>query len=52
MDTSVCEFGNVIVAKVFQSKIKNRMANSVAPDEMAHYEHSHLALHCLHRYLF
>ena len=31
------------------SKIKNRMANSVDPDEMAHYESSHQDLHCLHR---
>ena len=28
------------------------MTNSVDPDEMAHYEPSHLDLHCLHRYLF
>ena len=35
-----------------QSKIKNRMADSVDPDEMAHYEQSHLDLHCLHRYWF
>ena len=28
------------------------MANSVDPDETAHYELSHLDLHCLHRYLF
>ena len=34
-----------------QSKIKNIMANSVDPDEMAHYEPSHLELHCLQRYL-
>ena len=33
-----------------QSKINNGMANSVDPDEMAHYKLSHLALHCLHRY--
>ena len=26
--------------------IKNRMANSVDPDEMAHYELSYLDLHC------
>ena len=26
------------------------MADSVDPDEMAHYEPSHLDLHCLHRY--
>ena len=30
----------------------NRMANSVDPDEMAHYEPSHLDLHCLQRYLY
>ena len=28
------------------------MANSVDPDEMAHYEPSCLDLHCLQRYLF
>ena len=28
------------------------MASRVDPDEMAHYEPSHLDLHCLHRYLF
>ena len=28
------------------------MTNSVDPDEMAHYEPSHLDLHCLQRYLF
>ena len=27
------------------------MANSVHPDETAHYEPSHLDLHCLQRYL-
>ena len=36
----------------FQSKLKNRSANSVDPDETARYELSHLDLHCLHRYLF
>ena len=36
----------------FQSKIRNRMANSVGPDETPRYEPSHLDLHCLHRYLF
>ena len=30
---------------------KNRMANSVDPDETAHYEPSNLDLHYLHRYL-
>ena len=29
----------------------NRMANSVDPDEMAHYEPSHQDLHYLQRYL-
>ena len=28
----------------------NKKANSVDPDETAHYEPSHLDLHCLHRY--
>ena len=27
------------------------MANSVDPDEMAHYEQSHLDPHCFHRYV-
>ena len=31
---------------------KNGMADSVDPDETAHYKPSHLDLHCLHRYLF
>ena len=35
-----------------QSIIQNRMANDVDPDEMAHYEPSHLDLPCLHKYLF
>ena len=35
----------------FQCKIKNKMANSVDPDETAHYEPSHLDLHYLQRYL-
>ena len=30
---------------------QNRMANSVDPDETAHYEPSHQDLHCLHRFL-
>ena len=32
------------------SKINNRMVNSVDPDGMAHYEPSHLDLHCFQRY--
>ena len=28
------------------------MANSIDPDETAHYEPFHLDVHCLHRYLF
>ena len=36
----------------FYSKIRNRMANSVDPDKMAHYKPSHLDLNCLHRYLY
>ena len=38
--------------KEFQSKIINRIANSVYPNEMARYEPSHLDLHYLHRCLF
>ena len=34
-----------------KKKTKNRMANSVDPDEMAHYEPSHLDLHCMHKHL-
>ena len=33
-------------------KNQNRMANSVDPDEMAHYEPSHQDLHCLHSIWF
>ena len=33
-------------------KNDNRMTHSVDPDEMAHYELSHLDLHWLHRYMF
>ena len=34
------------------SYIKNKMVNSVDPDETARYEPSHLELHCLQNYLF
>ena len=51
MDSSISEFGKFIVANWVQSKINNRMANSGGPDETAHYEPSHLDLHCLQRYL-
>ena len=30
-------------------KLKDRMSNSVDPDEMAHYEPSHLDLRCLQK---
>ena len=50
MDYSIPYFGCPLIG--FQSKIKNRMVNSVDTDEMAHYEPSHLDLHCYHRYLF
>ena len=32
--------------------IINKMASNVDPDKMAHYEPSHLDLHCLHSYLY
>ena len=35
----------------FQSKINYRMAKTVDPGKMSHYEPSHLDLHCLQRYL-
>ena len=53
MDSSLSEFNHLYCCKKgFQSKISNRMANSVDPDEMAHYKPSHLDLHCLQRYLY
>ena len=52
MDASIAVFGHIHCCKKgFQSKINNRMPNSVALDEMVRYEQSHLDLHCLHRYL-
>ena len=36
-----------IVADKSESKINNRMADSVDLDETTHYEPSHLDLHCL-----
>ena len=39
-----------IVANRGFSQIHNRMANSVDPDKMTHYEPSHLDLHCLPRW--
>ena len=41
MDTSVLELGHVhLCKKGFQSQIKNKMANSIHPDEMVPYEQS------------
>ena len=43
---------STVAKKGFHSKIKkNRVANSVDPDEMACYELSHLDLHCLHLFI-
>ena len=40
MDSSTSEIGHLHYCKSgFQSKIKNRTANSVDPDEMAHMSH-------------
>ena len=50
MDSSICVFGHVHLALLsigILLKIIYRLANSVDPDEMAHYD-----LHCLHRYLY
>ena len=52
MDSSILEFGLDTNRGLMQSKIKNRIANSANPDEMAHYKQYHLDLHCLHRYWF
>ena len=37
------------IFRKFVVKNQNRMANSVDPDETAHFESSHQGLHCLHR---
>ena len=45
---------NLNICPLLQTDIdknKNRMANSVDPDEMDHHEPSHLDLHCLQMYL-
>ena len=56
MGSLIIELGHVHRCKKgshFEKKTKqNRMANSVDPDETAHYEPSHLDLHCLYKYLF
>ena len=41
-----------IVANRISVKNLELMANCVDPDETAHYEPSHLELHCLHKHLF
>ena len=43
---------NLDTSIVANSKINNWITNDVDPDEMAHYEPSHLDLHCLQRYLY
>ena len=43
---------SILVNKGFSKKIKRGMVNSVDPDETAHYELSHLDLHCLQKCLF
>ena len=53
MDSSISELRHTHCGKSgFQSKINNKMANNADPDETAHYESSHLDLHCLGRYLY
>ena len=52
MVSSSLEFDHIHCCKEgFQSKIKNRTANKTDSDETAHYEPSHLDLHCLQRYI-
>ena len=45
---------SIVVNRLFFFLLKNinRLANCVEPDEMAHYEPSHLDLRSLHRYLY
>ena len=45
-------FGTSLVSilTLLPLKIRNRIANSVDPDEMARYEQSYLDLHCLQTY--
>ena len=51
IDSSVLECRHIRYCKLgFQSKINNRMANSVDPAETAPYKPFHLDLHCLQRY--
>ena len=50
LDMLVLHMG--VSIKIKKKKKKNRMANSVDPDETAHYEPSHLDRLCLQRYLF
>ena len=38
-----------MLLKGFQPNINNRIANSVNPNETAHYEPTHLDLHCLQK---
>ena len=53
VESSIFEFGHIRCSKtIYQLNIENRMANSVDPEEMDHYKHSHQDLHCLQKYLF
>ena len=53
MDISITEFGHIHCCKKgFQLQINNSIGNRVEPDDTAHYELSHLDLHCLQRYLY
>ena len=50
MNSSISKFGHAHSLQTEISvKINNKMANSVDPDETAHYELSHLDLQCLQR---
>ena len=45
-------FKGVKTIKACFRDVSNRKANSVDPDETAHYEPSHLDLHCLKRFVY
>ena len=47
MDSSISEFGHIHCTKQwFESKLNNKKPNSLAPNDTALYELSHLDLYC------
>ena len=52
VDLSVLEYRHVNDSNGFQSKIKYSVNGKQCSSDTAHYESSHLDLHCLQRYLY